>query len=85
MGAFVYYSLALYCHTGTAETATHFVIYEHIKKLQRAQRESSDLELLDCMWAAALAKLTASPLCYPHGECSLATAAEPGGGWPDLD
>lgn len=56
-------------YAGTAETATHFVIYEHIKKLQRAQRESSDLELLDCMWAAALAKLTASPLCYPHEVC----------------
>lgn len=62
------------CHfyplrTGTCETAIHFVIYEHIKKLVRRRRE--DLSLLDCMGAAGVAKLTASMLCYPHGEMTF--------------
>ena len=52
---------------GTAETAIHFVIYERIKKVVMARR-GSQLELTDCMWAAALAKLIASTMCYPHGK-----------------
>lgn len=55
-------------YAGTAETAIHFVIYEHIKKVVTARR-GSQLELTDCMWAAALAKLIASSMCYPHEVC----------------
>ena len=36
--------------------------------MMRARREGAELGLTDCMWAAALAKLTASSVCYPHGE-----------------
>jgi len=53
-------------YAGTCETAIHFVIYEHIKKLIR--RRKSELDLLDCMGAAAVAKFTASSICYPHGK-----------------
>ena len=62
----------LVCHiTGTAETAIHFVIYEHLKKMMMAKKQTSKLDLTDCMWIAAVAKLTASSMCYPHGECQL--------------
>lgn len=54
-------------YAGTCETAIHFVIYEHIKKLVRANRE--ELNLLDCMAAAGVAKFTASIMCYPHEVC----------------
>jgi hypothetical protein len=53
--------------TGTLETAIHFVIYEHMKKVLSSNRQR-DLELTECMFAAAAAKMTASSLCYPHGE-----------------
>ena len=53
-------------HTGTLETAIHFVIYEHLKKVLVAHRRR-ELELTECMAAAAAAKMTASSLCYPHG------------------
>lgn len=59
--------IASFTSPGTAETAIHFVIYEHIKKVVTARR-GSQLELTDCMWAAALAKLIASSMCYPHGK-----------------
>ncbi len=52
--------------TGTCETAIHFVIYEHMKKLIR--RRKQEASLLDCMAAAGAAKITASSMCYPHGE-----------------
>ena len=58
-------------YTGTAETAIHFVIYEHLKKMMMAKKQTSKLNLTDCMWIAAVAKLTASSMCYPHGECQL--------------
>jgi len=54
--------------TGTAETAIHFVIYEHFKKMMMARKQTQKLDLSDCMWIAAVAKLTASSICYPHGE-----------------
>ena len=63
------------CFSGTAETAIHFVIYEHLKKLMMAKRQTSRLDLTDCMWIAAVAKLTASSMCYPHGECQHMTRA----------
>ena len=53
--------------TGTLETAIHFVIYEHLKKVFAANRQR-ELDLTECMFAAAAAKMTASSLCYPHGE-----------------
>lgn len=59
-------TLQMMFFTGTCETAIHFVIYEHIKKLLRGTRE--ELSPLDCMGAAGVAKFTASIMCYPHGE-----------------
>jgi len=55
--------------TGTAETAIHFVIYEHFKKMMMARKQTQKLDLSDCMWIAAVAKLTASSICYPHEVC----------------
>lgn len=55
------------CFPGTLETAIHFVIYEHVKKMM-AINDQRELELTECMLAAATAKMTASSLCYPHGE-----------------
>lgn len=52
--------------TGTCETAIHFVIYEHFKKLLRER--NGELSPLECTGAAGVAKFTASILCYPHGE-----------------
>lgn len=52
---------------GTLETAIHFVIYEHVKKMM-VINDQRELELTECMLAAATAKMTASSLCYPHGE-----------------
>lgn len=54
-------------YAGLAETAIHFVIYEHIKKTIKAHDQK--LELKDCMLAAGVAKLTASSICYPHEVC----------------
>ena len=54
-------------YTGTLETAIHFVIYEHLKKMMVINNQR-ELELTECMLAAAGAKMTASSLCYPHGE-----------------
>lgn len=55
--------------TGTCETAIHFVIYEHFKKLLRERNgELTQLSPLECTGAAGVAKFTASTLCYPHGE-----------------
>ena len=54
--------------TGTIETAIHFVIYEHLKKLFRERRDNYQMQPLDCVLAAGLAKMTASSTCYPHGE-----------------
>ena len=54
--------------TGTIETAIHFVIYEHLKKLFKERRENYQMQPLDCVLAAGLAKMTASSTCYPHGE-----------------
>ena len=51
---------------GLTETAIHFVIYEHIKKMVKSHNQK--LELKDCMLAAGIAKFTASSVCYPHGE-----------------
>lgn len=53
-------------YAGTIETAIHFVIYEHLKKLILARRDSQQLQPLDCIVAAGLAKVTASTTCYPH-------------------
>lgn len=53
--------------SGTLETAIHFVIYEHVKKMMVINNQR-ELELTECMLAAATAKMTASSLCYPHGE-----------------
>ena len=50
---------------GTMETATHFVIYEHLKKMLGQQKE--ELNFMDFIVSAAVAKFTASSLCYPHG------------------
>ena len=61
-------NLSLLVSTGTAETAIHFVIYEHFKKMMMARKQTQKLDLSDCMWIAAVAKLTASSICYPHGE-----------------
>ncbi|CAI8031342.1 Solute carrier family 25 member 36 [Geodia barretti] len=55
-------------YAGTLETAIHFVIYEHMKKVLSSNRQR-DLELTECMFAAAAAKMTASSLCYPHEVC----------------
>lgn len=52
--------------TGTCETAIHFVIYEHFKKMLR--QHSEELSPLECTGAAGVAKFTASILCYPHGK-----------------
>ena len=54
------------CPAGTCETAIHFMIYEHIKKLVKCKHE--ELSLVDCMCAAGVAKFTASTMCYPHGK-----------------
>jgi hypothetical protein len=54
--------------TGTIETAIHFVIYEHLKKLFKERRENYQMQPLDCVLAAGLAKMTASSTCYPHGK-----------------
>lgn len=51
---------------GACETAIHFVIYEHIKKLMK--RRDRELSALDFVGAAGIAKFTASSLCYPHGQ-----------------
>lgn len=53
-------------YAGTIETAIHFVIYEHLKKLILARKDSYQLQPLDCVVAAGLAKVTASTTCYPH-------------------
>lgn len=55
-------------YAGTLETAIHFVIYEHVKKMM-AINDQRELELTECMLAAATAKMTASSLCYPHEVC----------------
>jgi solute carrier family 25 protein 33/36 len=55
-------------YAGTLETAIHFVIYEHLKKVMVSHRQR-ELELTECMLAAAAAKITASSLCYPHEVC----------------
>lgn len=55
-------------YAGTLETAIHFVIYEHLKKVLVSNRQR-ELELTECMSAAAVAKMTASSLCYPHEVC----------------
>lgn len=60
-------SLLFFLHVGTLETAIHFVIYEHVKKMMIIDNQR-ELELTECMLAAATAKMTASSLCYPHGE-----------------
>ena len=39
--------------------------------MMMAKKQTSKLDLTDCMWIAAVAKLTASSMCYPHGECQL--------------
>ena len=54
---------------GTCETAIHFVIYEHFKKMLRQRNE--ELSPLECTGAAGVAKFTASILCYPHGKDNL--------------
>lgn len=55
-------------YAGTMETAIHFVIYEHIKKLIIANNRDTSYQLrpLDCVIAAGSAKLIASTTCYPH-------------------
>lgn len=55
-------------YAGTLETAIHFVIYEHLKKMMVLNNQR-ELELTECMVAAAAAKMTASTLCYPHEVC----------------
>lgn len=63
----IFYSTLLPA-VGTIETAIHFVIYEHLKKLFKERRENYQMQPLDCVLAAGLAKMTASSTCYPHGE-----------------
>lgn len=53
-------------YAGTVETAIHFVIYEHLKKRFKERREDYQMQPLDCILAAGLAKMTASSTCYPH-------------------
>ena len=55
-------------YVGVTETVIHFVIYEHLKKLFKERRENYQMQPLDCVLAAGLAKMTASSTCYPHGE-----------------
>ena len=55
-------------YPGTIETAIHFVIYEHLKKVIKERRENYQMQPLDFVVAAGLAKMTASSTCYPHGE-----------------
>jgi len=51
---------------GTVETAIHFVIYEHFKKVLKQRK--NELKFADYIAAAGMAKFTASSLCYPHGK-----------------
>lgn len=53
-------------YAGTIETAIHFVIYEHLKKVIKERREDRQMHPLDFVLAAGLAKMTASSTCYPH-------------------
>jgi hypothetical protein len=62
--------LCLITLSGTCETAIHFVIYEHFKKLLR-ENNGGELSPLECTGAAGVAKFTASILCYPHGKDNL--------------
>ncbi len=57
---------------GTVETAIHFVIYEHFKKVLRQRKQ--DLNFVDYIAAAGVAKFTASSLCYPHGMSLIASS-----------
>lgn len=52
-------------YAGSIETAIHFMIYERMKEYIRTDK---DIPPFQCMLIAACSKITASCLCYPHGE-----------------
>lgn len=55
-------------YVGISETVVHFTIYEKVKsKLMKLQRKTQgDFSVFECLLAAAISKLIAASLCYPH-------------------
>lgn len=54
-------------YAGSLETAIYFVLYEQMKKQAAKRFEVEQLHPVHYIYMAAMCKLMASPLCYPHG------------------
>lgn len=56
-------------YAGVVETGIHFVLYEKLKRWMVDHSGDQRPKAWHYMIAAAVARMSASCLCYPHGEC----------------